>query len=259
MATPTILCGNPTAAGNGAEYSLAPDAAVIWMGDGSARILDMGDSFYAVPPVGALMLQQALRHGPAAAARRVAAEYDVALPRAEADVGRFLAKLERRGVLRRRGQAAGRGARTPLAAGLAALLLKMVAAMLPSRKVQAALLLTLARLSLRLCGWTGTVAAWARHFPLVEGRLAPHRAEATARAIDDAVCSAAAGNPLGVACKERALCCWALARAAGLPAALVIGVELFPLSGHCWCEAGSWIVSDRPDNCARYTPALRYQ
>jgi hypothetical protein len=110
-----------------------------------------------------------------------------------------------------------------------------------------------------MLGWPRTIAIWRRLFPVRPlERLAP-AAEALAHAIDDAVCTAAAWNPFGVACKERALSCWALARGAGLPATLVIGVELFPFSGHCWCEAGPWVLSDHAENCVPYLPILRYQ
>jgi hypothetical protein len=62
-----------------------------------------------------------------------------------------------------------------------------------------------------------------------------------------------------MACKERALCCWALARAAGLAATLVVGLQLFPLAGHCWCEVGSWTLSDDRARCDLYTPVIRYE
>ncbi len=259
MSTQTILCRQQTATNNGLEYSLAPDVAVIPMADGSARILDMADRFYAVPPAAILMLRQTLQHGPAAAVQRVAAEYDVACSQVEADLRHFLATLEKRGILWRNRGGAGRGlenlGKTCLAAGM----LNRTLSWTPSLKARAAVLLTAAKLCLASLGWTRTIAAWRRQFPIRPLRLSPRQAEARVRAIDDAVCSAAAWNPFGVACKERALSCWVLARLAGLPAALVIGVELFPLSGHCWCEAGPWIVSDHAENCVSYIPALRYQ
>ncbi len=257
MANPRILSGKPTAPDADSEYTLAPNVAIVFMEDGSARVLDMGDSFYAVPHVGALMLQRTLQLGPKAAAEQLAAEFGTDQRRVEEDLGSFLTTLQQRGILRRRGKSV-RGLRHTLAAVLAALMLKVVLGVLPSRRARAAGLLSLARWSIRICGWSATITSWKRQFPLPAGSVSPEEAGAVARAIDDAVCSAAARNPFGVACKERALCCWALARASGLPAAVVIGVELFPLSGHCWCEAGSWILSDHPDNCARYAPVLRY-
>jgi hypothetical protein len=251
MSAPTILRHDTTA---GLEYALTPDAAVILMADGSARILDMGDRLYALPAVGALMLRETLAHGSAAAVQRVTAEYAVTKTQAEADLQAFLATLETRGVI-------CRPASNPPAESVGAWPWRALAGLfhLATLPMRAALLLTAARMCLKTLGWRRTVALWRWLFPVRPvPRVAPP-AEKLARAIDDAVQGAAAWNPLGVACKERALSCWALARNVGLPTALVIGVELFPFSGHCWCEAGSWILSDHADNCAPYLPVLRYQ
>ena len=84
------------------------------------------------------------------------------------------------------------------------------------------------------------------------------RIESGVRALDDALRQTAAGHLLVMACKERALSCWALLRWAGAPAALVVGLDLFPLTGHCWCEVGSRIVTDFEDRCASYMPVARY-
>jgi hypothetical protein len=256
MPSPTIFRWDPQTPPGNTEYSLAPDVAVIRMADGSARLLDMGDRFYSLPPVAAQMLCETLVGGPAAAAERVAADYGIELTRAQADLKTFLKTLQERGILQRRD---GRPQpRTSRAACLSAWLLKGALALFPWQPARAALLLTAAKLSFRLFGWTRTVAAWQRQFPPAAGPVDASGAEAAARAIDEAVCGAASMNPLGVACKERAVTCWALARAAGLPADLVIGVDLFPLTGHCWCEIGSRVVSDHPDNVTPYFPALRY-
>jgi Transglutaminase-like superfamily len=255
MNHPTIITATPTTLTDGLAYALSPDAAVLLMDDGSARILDMADRFYAVPPIGALMLVQTLQHGREAAARHVARAYGVAVARVTDDLNRLLAPLEQAGVILPSG-CRRRQRRGPLA-GLAARLVQVALRRSPLG-VRAPALLTLATLSLRLFGWSATLAAWRQQFPLRPGVVAPHTADETARAIDEAVCSAAAANPLGVACKERGLCCWALARSAGLPAELVIGVERFPLVGHCWCEVGPRILSDHPENVACYLPVLRY-
>jgi hypothetical protein len=256
MNYPTVLTAKTSVPADGQEYSLSPDTAMLLMDDGSARILDMADRFYALPPIGAIMLVRTLQRGRAAAAQEVADACGVALDRVQDDLDGLLAPLEQASVLRRSGK--GRGQRRPLVAGLAASLLHGVLRRMPSLLGRAAALLTLARLSLRLFGWSATLAAWRREFPLRSGVMSPHEAHEKIQAIDEAVWSAAAANPFGVACKERGLCCWALARVAGLPAELVIGVEPFPLLGHCWCEVGSHVLSDRPDNVACYLPVLRY-
>jgi Transglutaminase-like superfamily len=252
MKNPTILTAQQTAAAS--EYSLAPDAAILLMDDGSARILHMGDSFFAVPAVGALMLQETLQQGQTAAAQHVAHSYEVALANVETELRTFLADLERRGILRRREGTVGR---TTTAVALAAGILKVLLRV-SCRQARAATLLNLAKLSFRLFGWTQTVMAWQHAFPRRDKSLSPREQESAAIAIDAAVCQAAAGNLLGVACKERALSCWALARMTGMPANLVIGVELYPLAGHCWCEVDSRVISDYADNVARYLPVLRF-
>lgn len=78
-------------------------------------------------------------------------------------------------------------------------------------------------------------------------------------AIDEKVRTIAAKHLLNIGCKERALCCWTLIRSYGLPVKLVLGVDLFPLASHCWCEFGSEILTDYSDRCERFTPILSYE
>lgn len=123
--------------------------------------------------------------------------------------------------------------------------------------MQAAVLLTLAYLCFTFFGWARTVAPWqrcARRLALADGTADP----AALDAVDGAVRDLAASLPLPVACKERALSCWTLARWAGLPATLVVGLDLFPLAGHCWCESGTRTLSDDAQRCALFTPILQY-
>jgi hypothetical protein len=77
-------------------------------------------------------------------------------------------------------------------------------------------------------------------------------------AIEAVVARWAARHVLGMECKERSLACWALTRAAGLPAEMIIGADFYPLAGHVWCEAGARIISDDPQNCRRYRRLLCY-
>jgi hypothetical protein len=125
-------------------------------------------------------------------------------------------------------------------------------------RVRAALVLTLARLATASFGWARTIAAWQRSLGRAPARSSDIDEQAV-RVVDQTVQRMAAKHPLPMACKERALSCWALTRWAGVPASLVIGLELFPLVGHCWCEAGSSILSDFDDHCETYTPIVRYE
>ena len=56
----------------------------------------------------------------------------------------------------------------------------------------------------------------------------------------------------------RALCSWSLARAAGLHAALVVGIDLFPIAAHCWCEVGTQTLGDEREHCNSFTPVARW-
>ena len=178
------------------------------------------------------------------------------LARVQADLRQFLAGLQSRGVLGGSGRLLGWKPRWP-GARIAAAALGVFFKLSLSTRARAATALTLARLSFGLFGWTATVSSWKRRLPAAEAP--PVGADALASSIDEAVRSAAAWHVMGVDCKERALSCWAMARAAGLPATVVVGVELYPLSGHCWCEIGSSIVGDDPQRCRRYAPVFRYE
>jgi len=240
-------------------FSLPPDVIFVTVEDGSARLLDMAGRFHAVPPVGALMLQETLARGPEGAANRVAREYDVEPRQVQNDLAVFLRELEDRGLLCR--QRNRQRWRRP-ATGLARLFLRPALAaihrMLRSPEPKARALLGLARISFALFGWTRTIAVWKEAHARFPSRPPCESDEQTVRAVDQAVRAAAAGHLFEVECKERGLCCWALARAAGLDAALVVGIDLFPLTGHCWCEVGQWALSDDQDRCAYYSPVGRW-
>jgi hypothetical protein len=119
--------------------------------------------------------------------------------------------------------------------------------------------LPLARLCVRVFGWTRTVAVWQQCQRAGSGTVGEEEADKIVKAVDEAVSRAAAKYPFQVACKERALCCWALVGSTGVPATLVVGINLFPLCAHCWCESGLWTPGDDPDHCKRYVPVVRYK
>ena len=256
MTSERVIVAESELGSGGPEYTLSPDAALILMPDGRGYVLDMGDRFYGVSAIGARMLCDVLAFGRAGARDRIAAEFDAPVSRIEADLAQLVGELQGRGVIRRRDEA-----RTPPGVPAGARLLAgavgTVFRLTHSIRVRATVAVTAARLSCKLFGWVATVAAWRRGVRAHEAAALGSEPRA-ARAIDDEVRNASARLPLALDCKERALGCWALARAAGLPASLVIGVVHYPLSGHCWCEVGTSIVSDVAENCARYTPVFRY-
>jgi hypothetical protein len=122
------------------------------------------------------------------------------------------------------------------------------------------LLMSLAFVATRVFGWTNTIRAWdhagARLIVSRSGLEAEPDILAT---IESVVTRMIARNPLTVSCKERALCCWALARAGGISATVQLGIDLFPFSLHCWCEYESQIIADRYEGrCDRYTTIIVY-
>jgi hypothetical protein len=247
------------AATSEAEYALPPDVIFLVVADGSARLLDMGGSFHAMPAVGARMLRETLAHGAAAAVARIAEDYGVGRQQVESDLTDFLRDLESQGLLHNRDRRRGGSGRV----GLARLLLRPAIhgthRCLKSPEAKARILLGLARLSFAAFGWTRTVAVWREahaHFPARQ--VGAGDAE-TIKALDGSVRAAAASHPVAVACKERALCVWSLARAIGLHASIVVGVELFPIAGHCWCEVGTHTLSDDREHCDRFTPVARWE
>jgi hypothetical protein len=173
------------------------------------------------------------------------------------DLAVFLRDLERQGLVcskRTRGQG---GALLP-----ARLLLRpavgAVPRLLKSPDKQARALLSLARLSFALFGWTATVAAWQEAHARFPSREASAHDTEMIHALDVTVRAAVARHPVVVACKERALCSWSLARTAGLNASLIVGIELYPMAGHCWCEVAALPLGDDQDRCDQFTPVARW-
>lgn len=243
-----------------AEYVLLPEVILLIVGDGSARLLNMDGYFCAIPAVGAVMLQEVLTQGVAPAVHLIAARFGIDTKRVHRDLEIFLNDLERWRFLRRRGTAwRGHPSRVPLTCGLFAPALSLVTRCVHKPRTKSYALLTLAWLSFRLFGWTQTLTAWRRSFPDHASSASLPQREAAARTISEVVRATASYHPLGMGCKERALICWALCRTAGVPAALVLGISLYPLTSHCWCESGAFVLSDDRDRCARFTPLRRYE
>jgi hypothetical protein len=241
------------------EYVLAPDVIFLTVEDGSGRLLDMRAGFHALPAVGARMLQETLSNGAVAAAARIAKDYGVAQQQVENDLAAFLCELESQGLLcsrhsRRGGRQRGLGlARALVRPGLYA-----AHRFLRSPAAKARALQALARLFFALFGWTRTVVVWQEAHANFPARPADEHDAETIAALSQAVRTAAATHLVTVACKERALGSWSLARAAGLHASIVVGVFLFPIAAHCWCEVGAQTLSDERERCDEFTPVARW-
>lgn len=259
MPLPTSL--RPALPPGAPEYCLSPDILLVEAPDGTARLLDLRGTFYAVTAVGALMLRETLACGVDAAAARVCEHFSADPEEVRADLRTFLDNLARMGLVRRARRPhaqAGRPGPPALTRVLGSLVLGVHRGA-RTLETRAWVLLALARLSLRFLGWARTVAVW-RQVPSRAARpMASNEWGAAAHKVGEAVSRIAASHALAVGCKERSLCCWSLLRAAGVPAVLTVGVVLFPFEGHCWCHVGHWVVGDDPDECKRFTIVTEYE
>jgi hypothetical protein len=219
--------------------------------DGSGRLFDLEDSFYAVEATGVRMLRRAVREERETTVTSMARRHNVDPARVRGDYDAFFADLLRRGLILRSTEIA---ADAPRSRGASIFLRSLFASirLLPLRARTWALLAA-ARIAIRMFGWNETRRAWLEQ----PARKAPAKGEDDA-AIHDAVRRVAARHLFGVSCKERSLCCWALCRAAGIPASVVLGISLFPLASHCWCESAAGCLTDFPDRCEAFTPVLKY-
>jgi len=255
------------------DYRLAPDVIFLRVKDGSARLLDLGGNFYTISETAAQMLNETLKAGTTTAAERIATEYCADLSLIQHDLKTFLQDLEEKQLIypARRPRSTSQSKNT-LAQLVCMPVLHCVSVCSLSLEKKAWALLTLAALAIRLFGWPKTVASW-QHYAArrqshnstqkqAQGAIPMENAmtelEQSAKEIDKVVRAAAARHLLHAECKERALACWWLLHAAGFPAQLVVGVELFPLASHCWCTMGNFVLSDDQDRCEQFTPVISY-
>ena len=233
------------------EYVVSPSVLFVVAPDGSGRLFDLEDSFYAVEPVGVQMLRESLRQDRETTVRALAQRYGIDAGHVREDYSVFFEDLQRRKLVYLR---AARPADRPRARRRTIALVPLFALIrrLPLR-LQAWALLASARVSIRLFGWNETVRAWLKY---------PGRTSTLNGVAEEVICTSvrrvAARHLLGVSCKERSLCCWSLCRAAGIPASVVLGISLFPLASHCWCETAAGCLTDFPDRCESFTPVLKY-
>lgn len=238
------------------EYVLAPDVVVLHIDDGTLRLLDLAGDFCALPVLGAEMLLGVLEEGEAATVAAMAQQYDISPEQVQADLRALLQELQQKKLIHKGPARPRRASWWP--ALILVPCLRLIG-WLPGKKIRAGALLILASLAFACFGWARTIAAWHHGIRAPGSRSPIPEDEAEVQALDQAVRHAATSLPFQIACKERALACWTLMRWHGLSATLVVGLELFPLAGHCWCEAGPWTLSDDREKCELYTPVLSYE
>lgn len=222
-------------------YRLPQDVILIFQ-DGVARLLDLNRGrFYGLDSVGTKTLMLLLEHGLETVVSCVAQDYGVAEELVRTDLTKLLQELECKKLL------------------ISQLSQSQEFPKLPSR-LTIYVLLTLAWISVRILGWTKTIRLWRRLQCPVDKYTLSDDWEPIVQAVNALICKATATHLfLPMACKERALVGWHILKSTfGLPAELVIGINLYPFQAHAWVECGSWIVTDERSHCEIFTPAIRY-
>jgi Transglutaminase-like superfamily len=241
------------------EHRLAPDVLLVTVWDGSSRLINLSGACYGLPVISTMLLEITLQQGLDEAVRTVAARYDVSTERVRADFEVFLRDLSRQGLLTRPAQEGcrprllGRLATRPLAGAL-----RVILRTFRSDTRRAKALLAFACTSLKLLGWAKTIKLW-QEACVAPADARPREAELVRlESIHRVVREALSRSILPADCKARALCCWAMLRSAGHSARLVVGIDLFPFLGHCWCECGTQVLGDGGDRTGRFMPVLQY-
>jgi transglutaminase superfamily protein/coenzyme PQQ synthesis protein D (PqqD) len=256
----SVISSAIPAAGSRAAYRLAPDVLLLGVADGSARLLDLSGNFVALNETAAAIVEWALRARQPGAVEALAASHGVAAEQMRGDTDAVLDLLERQGLVVAPGAQGERNKWQARLAGLFVPLLRLciLRAARPSGGGTKGLL-ALAWFACRTLGWSTTVRVWIAAKQTRPRPLEAVQADEQLTAMEEATRRAMAGHLLPLGCKERALCCFAQARSLGLPARIVLGVNLYPFGTHVWCESGSRLLADRHEGrCEHFTPVLTY-
>lgn len=257
-----LTAHTPAAAGSPegkAEYSLSSDVILFPVDDGSERLLDLDGDFYALSAIGAEMLKGTLADGAEATVGRIARQYSASETQVRTDLQALLGELRKKGLLHRSdGRSLSRRLRAVAATVLMVPILSCFDLIRSRERLRITPFLIFARLCFSTLGWARTVEVWQNSVHPAKTSYSASEQEEIITKVDEAVRRSAARLP-SIACKERALCCWFTLRSMNIPATLVVGVQLFPMAGHCWCETGKHVLTDFPDRVETYVPVIRYE
>ena len=240
------------------DYALAPNIVFWVVEDGSARLLDLDGSFYALSRSAAELLRATLENGVEAAIDQIAGRYGIKASQVDKDLKQLLATLNRAGVFEAPSRYSKRLRFRQFVTRVVIIPSLRVLSLFNSGETRTVVaLIALARLCTAMFGWGLTVETWRaairpKTFPL------PMQQDDIIQRIDSAIRASAAKIP-SAACKERALACWYLLCSLRIPATLIVGVQLYPLAGHCWCQVGNQILTDTAQCCDTFVPVFRYE
>lgn len=239
---------------------LSADTIFIGVSDGSGRLLSLGGDFFALSPTGADMLRRLLECPMEVVQQELVRDYEVSPGRITDDLEGLLIELQRRDLVST--ETVPSKSRRKYRIDPSALLfplLRRIWRMPADRKGSVWQILALARIACRLWGWSPSVSCWRQFLAQFRIGRVDGGAVDRAAAIDATLRRSAARHPMGMGCKERALACWFLLYQSNIIADLILGVNLYPLASHCWCEWRNNVYGDDPIRCYRYEEILRYR
>jgi hypothetical protein len=206
------------------ELRMHPDVVVVERPDGTSWLLHMSANTLRLDLDSTQLLQSILARGADGSARELAQRYEMDEEEVRRDVAAFVRDLQRQRVL-------VSGTDGDRDTGMAGRVIDASFAFAdrPSRapRRRAWWLLLAARLSVALFGWAATIRAWERRYPQPAEPRDDDDGDALDQ-IDHVVRDTAARSLLHHECKERGLACLAMARRAGVPADLLIGLTYSP-------------------------------
>ncbi len=246
----------PGLAGSSPDPCFLRDGVIlILLADGSSCLLDFDGDFYRLSQRATRILVANLELGCSAAAEAIALPLAISADDAARASMKLIRRLKHLGLLVT-DLTDGRRMCHPLRKFVARFLHATSSIRFGSRPRGIRLLLCSAWASMRIAGFGTTVEQWVQSNSASDK---PFRSVwPSENQLAELVCESSLRLPLEISCKERALCVWRLVREAGIPAGLILGIDIAPFQAHFWCSSIGGVIGDDPEYCARFTPVFDF-
>lgn len=243
--------------GTSRDYILRPDVLCVEVWDGTSRVIDFGGESFGLNVTATRMLTTTLTLGSTAAIQQLFASSVISEEQICEDHASLFGDLVRRGVVQRKEMSQSNSNLKGFLPYVGGKLVESCCIRAATSRSALITLMTLGSIYVRCFGWAKTLRLWRR---AVHNATAARVSglEISIAQFSSNVKNALASCPVPVDCKVRALTSASVLSAAGMPAEIVIGIDLFPFLGHCWCECEGTAIADRIDRCTRFTPVIRH-
>jgi len=241
------------------DYALADDVAWLKAEDGSSRLFDIDRSSYGLNESATRMLDGILNGTKDETAENLAREFQIDQPTIKFDLAELLSQLAASRLIVPAGAERSKDWNIlhPVIGGTCHLIFSHIIPRFRTIQTEASLMLSVLRMGLRFLSLSKMVAILDRSLP-ADHPTAHGAQDRVLDEVESTIVSSVRELPLETACKERALCCWFMLRRRGIPAEVVVGVTLNPVSGHSWCQVGQRIIGDTVERCCDFTVIWRH-